>query len=190
MTSAIGEFGLGWIEREQACDEPEIAVLVATFSGLLYRLAYSVLRNRAEAEDVVQETFLRVVEQRSRLSTIREFRPWLARIAWNLALDRRRKVQPEQMDEVLAEGLLSYGRPADVALADAAYVRCVLEALDRLPKAEREALLLAAIEDLTTAEIAVMLKRSESSVRSLIFRARTHLHERLERLEQRTGGTA
>jgi RNA polymerase sigma-70 factor (ECF subfamily) len=193
MTSAIGELGLGWLEREETCPEkvcqgPEIAVLVADFSGFLYRLAFSVLRNRAEAEDVVQETFLRVVVQRGQLAAVREFRPWLARIAWNLALDRKRKVQPEQMDEVLAAGLLANGRPADIALADAGYVRHVLEALDRLPRAEREVLLLSAMDDLTTAEIALMLKRSESSVRSLVFRARTHLNERLERMERGKGG--
>jgi RNA polymerase sigma-70 factor (ECF subfamily) len=184
---------LGWLEREETCPEkvcqgPEIAVLVADFSGFLYRLAFSVLRNRAEAEDVVQETFLRVVVQRGQLAAVREFRPWLARIAWNLALDRKRKVQPEQMDEVLAAGLLANGRPADIALADAGYVRHVLEALDRLPRAEREVLLLSAMDDLTTAEIALMLKRSESSVRSLVFRARTHLNERLERMERGKGG--
>ena len=193
MTSAIGELGLGWLEREETCpekvcQEPEIAVLVANFSGFLYRLAFSVLRNRAEAEDVVQETFLRVVVQRKQLAAVRAFRPWLARIAWNLALDRKRKVRPEQMDEVLAAGLLANGRPADIALADAGYVRHVLEALDRLPRAEREVLLLSAIDDLTTAEIALMLQRSESSVRSLVFRARTHLNERLERPEQGKGG--
>ena len=54
MASAIGEQSLGWFASESTCDEPDITALVGTFSGLLYRVAFSVLRNSAEAEDVVQ----------------------------------------------------------------------------------------------------------------------------------------
>jgi RNA polymerase sigma-70 factor (ECF subfamily) len=60
-------------------------------------------------------------------------------------------------------------------------MRAVMNAIDRLPLREREALLLSAMEELSTAEIGGVLGRSESSVRSLLFRARGHLRERLER---------
>ena len=183
MASAIGEQSLGWFASESACDEPDITALVGTFSGLLYRVAFSVLRNSAEAEDVVQETFLRVVRHQRRLSAIRDVRPWLVRIAWNLALDRKRRVQPEQLDDLFAVGLASAERPADQVLAEGSNMATVLAALERLPKLEREVLLLSAIEELATPEIAAILKRSESSVRSLIFRARTHLKERLDKPE-------
>ena len=168
MAIALGETGLGFLAAEDARDEPEMTALVANFSGVLYRVALSVLRDPAEAEDVVQETFIRVLEGRTRLAEVRELRPWLARIAWNLALDRRRRRAPEQIDEALAASLISRVCPADEA------------AVDRLPRAEREVLLLSAIDELSTAEVAALLKRSESSVRSLIFRARAHLQERLD----------
>ena len=183
MASVIGEQSLGWFASENACEEPDIRLLVGTFSGLLYRVAFSILRNPAEAEDVVQETVLRVVQHQGRLSAIRDLRPWLVRIAWNLALDRRRRVQPEQMDDVFAAGLASPDRPADQTLAQGRHMDAVLSALERLPKLEREVLLLSAIEELATAEIAVILNRSESSVRSLIFRARAHLKQRLDKPE-------
>jgi RNA polymerase sigma-70 factor, ECF subfamily len=179
MASAIGEYSLGWLAAEKVCDEPDIPALVASFSGLLYRVAYSVLRHPAEAEDVVQETFLRVLQHQGGLAVIRDLRPWLVRIAWNLALDRKRRVQPEQMDEVFAAGLISSERGADEALADARYLADLLAVLDRLPQKERDVLLLSAVEELTTAEMAAVLGKTESSVRSLLFRARTHIQERL-----------
>ncbi len=179
MASAIEEYRLGWFAAESTRDEPHIPALVASYSGLLYRVAFSILRNTAEAEDVVQETFVRVVEHKGGLAAVRDLRPWLVRIAWNLALDRKRRVQPEQIDEAFAAGLASQERGADKALADARYLADVLAMMDRLPRKERDVLLLSAMEELRTAEIAAVLERSESSVRSLLFRAREHLKQRL-----------
>src|ERR1700739_372359 len=77
-----------------------ITALVAEYSTTLYRVAYSVTRNAAEAEDIVQETFLRVLKHQNKLGEIRDARVWLVRIAWNLALDRKRrsKARPETED--------------------------------------------------------------------------------------------
>jgi len=153
---------------------------VRDYSGLLYRVALSVLRNPAEAEDVVQDAFLRVLQRRHSLAAVIDIRPWLVRIAWNLALDRVRRTRPDQMDDLFAAGLVAADLPADQALAEAGQISQVLRAMEHLPKKERQALLLSAIDELTTAEIGAVLGRSESSVRSLLFRARTHLRQRLE----------
>ncbi len=110
-------------------------------------------------------------------------RVWLIRIAWNLAVDRRRRIRPEQFDEGFADSLVGRGLPADEALDEAQRMRSVLRELERLPKAERNVLLLAAIEELGTAEMAEVLGRSESAVRALLFRARARLRERLEECE-------
>ena len=177
---AIGEHSLQWFAAERVEAEPDLAALVQDYSVLLYRVALSLLRNPAEAEDVVQDVFLRVLQRKRELVDIVELRPWLVRIAWNLALDRRRRVRPDQMDDLYAEGLVSADLPADQALAEAARIRQVLAAMERLPRREREALLLSAMDELSTAGIGVVLGRSESSVRSLLFRARAHLRQRLE----------
>ena len=177
---AIGEHSLQWFAAERVVEEPDLAALVQDYSVLLYRVALSLLHNPAEAEDVVQDVFLRALQRKRELVEIVELRPWLVRIAWNLALDRRRRVRPDQMDDLYAEGLVSADLPADQALAEAARIRQVLAAMERLPRREREALLLSAMDELSTAEIGVVLGRSESSVRSLLFRARTHLRQRLE----------
>ena len=176
-----------WFSAERVVAEPDLAALVRDYSALLYRVALSVLRNPSEAEDVVQDVFVRVLQHRRELTLIVEVRPWLVRIAWNLALDRRRKIRPEQMDEIFAEGLVSPNLPADQALAEARRIRQVLGAMERLPKTERQALLLSAMDELSTAEIAAVLGKTESSVRSLLFRARAHLRERLQETKALAG---
>jgi RNA polymerase sigma-70 factor, ECF subfamily len=160
--------------------EVDLAALVEAYSSLLFRVVHSVLRNRAEAEDVVQDVFVRVLEHRRRLPEVREMRVWLVRIAWNLALDRRRRIRPEQFDHGFVEGLVSRDLPADEAVNEDRRMKAVLREMERLPRAERDVLTLAAIEDLGTAEMAEVLGRSESAVRGLLFRARARLRERLE----------
>jgi len=170
---------------EGARSEIDLAALVETYSSLLFRVAHSVLRSRAEAEDVVQDVFVRVLEHRRSLTAVRDMRVWLVRVAWNLAIDRRRRIRPEQFDDGFAEGLVARDLPADDALNEAQRLRAVVRELERLPKAERDVLLLSVIEELGTAEMAEVLGRSESAVRALLFRARTRLRERLEEGEGR-----
>jgi RNA polymerase sigma-70 factor (ECF subfamily) len=170
---------------ESTRSEIDLAALVQAYSSLLFRVAHSVLRSRAEAEDVVQDVFVRVVEHRRSLGTVRDMRVWLVRVAWNLAIDRRRRIRPEQFDEGFAESLVARSLPADEALNEAQRLRSVLRELERLPKAERDVLLLSVVEELGTAEMAEVLGRSDSAVRALLFRARTRLRERLREGECR-----
>jgi len=179
--AVIGEQSLQWFSTAERVEaEPDLAALVRDYSPLLYRVALSLLRNPSEAEDVVQDTFVRVLERRRQLCAIVELRPWLVRIAWNLAIDRTRSKRPQQLDEDFAAGLVSADLPADQALAEAGRIARVLAAMEKLPKQEREALLLSAVDELSAAEIGAILGRSQSSVRSLLFRARAHLRQRLQ----------
>jgi RNA polymerase sigma-70 factor, ECF subfamily len=166
---------------ESVGSEIDLTALVETYSSLLFRVAHSVLRCRAEAEDVVQDAFVRVMEHRRSLTEVRDMRVWLVRIAWNLAIDRKRRIRPEPMDELFAERLAATSVPADKALDEAEQMKSVLRELERLPKAERHVLLLSLIDELSAAEMARVLGRSESAVRALLFRARARLRERLEK---------
>ena len=164
-----------------ARSELDLAALAETYAALLFRVAHSVLRSRSEAEDTVQDTFVRVLERRHSLDEVRDLRVWLVRITWNLALDRRRRIRPQQMDDLFAESLVANTLPADQALEQAAHLKAVLREWERLPKPERHVLLLSAVEELSTSEIAAVLNKSASAVRALLFRARTRLRERLEK---------
>jgi RNA polymerase sigma-70 factor (ECF subfamily) len=161
--------------------EIDLAALVETHSALLFRVANSILRSRGEAEDVVQDVFVRVIENRHKLAEVRDLRVWLVRIAWNLALDRTRRVRPDQFDAGFAESIAARTVAADQALHEARHMQAVLREIDRLPKPERAALLLSAMNELETAQIAGVLGKSESAVRALLFRARARLRQRLEK---------
>lgn len=169
------------ISPTESTREIDLAALVETYSKLLFRVAHSVLRSQTEAEDVVQDAFLRVLEHRHSLPAVRDLRVWLVRIAWNLAIDRRRRIRPGQFDEGFVQTLAAQTQPADAALDEARRMALVLREIERLPKTERHVLLLAAIDEMQTPEIAQVLGRSESAVRALLFRARARLRRRLEK---------
>jgi RNA polymerase sigma-70 factor, ECF subfamily len=161
-----------------------ITALVVEYSATLYRVAYSVMRNAAEAEDAVQEAFLRVLKHREKLEEIHDPRVWLIRITWNVVLDRKRrsKTRPENDDIAdFARVLPSSDRRADDSLISSQEHKRILQLIDRLPRKEREALLLSAIEELSTVQIATVLGTTESSIRSRIFRARRELSALLEK---------
>lgn len=187
MTSTEG-YRLSLSSADEGVDERsavDLDALVATYSHLLFRVAHAVLRDRAEAEDTVQDAFLRVLAHRASLPRVQDMRVWLVRIAWRLALDRRRRITPDQLDESFVRSLAGGHLPADRVLAEASELKVVLEELDRLPKAECHVVLLSAVEEMRTSEIAKVLGKSESAVRALLFRARTRLRERVDRRTQR-----
>jgi RNA polymerase sigma-70 factor (ECF subfamily) len=161
-----------------------ISALVEEFSGALYRVAYSVSRNSAEAEDAVQETFLRVLRHQDQLGEIRDLRVWLVRITWNVVLDRKRraKIRPETEDVAqLTHVLAASGLKADDRVIAAQQHAHVMSLIEKLPSKEREVLLLSAFEELSTPQIAEVVGTTDSSVRSRLFRARRQLAAMLER---------
>ena len=182
----------GWMEianttvddlaRAQA-EEATLEALVSQYASALYRVAYSVLRNAADAEDAVQETFLRVLRHRDTLDEVRDQRVWLIRIVWNIVLDRKRraKTRPETDDlDELARVLPSAGLSAEQFAAAAQHHAHVLSCVDKLPTKERQVLTLSAFEELSSVEIAAVLGITESSVRSRLFRARNLMAEMLD----------
>ncbi|HKF50145.1 MAG TPA: RNA polymerase sigma factor [Terracidiphilus sp.] len=171
-------------EARQHAKEQALADLVAEYATTLYRVAFSVLRNAADAEDAVQEAFLRVLRHRDRLEEVRDHRVWLVRIVWNIVLDRKRraKTRPETDDVAeLARVLPATGLSAEERAAAAQHHARVLTMVDTLPAKEREVLVLSAFEELSSVEIAGVLGITESSVRSRLFRARNLMADLLER---------
>jgi RNA polymerase sigma-70 factor (ECF subfamily) len=182
----------GWMEivesavhdqSRQHAQEAALAALVDQYATTLYRVAFSVLRNQSDAEDAVQEAFLRVLRHRETLGEIRDHRVWLIRIVWNIVLDRKRraKTRPETDDvSDLARVLPAMGLNAEDRAAAVQHHAHILACVEQLPAREREVMMLSAFEELSSVEIAEVLGVTESSVRSRLFRARNLLAELLQ----------
>ena len=148
-------------------------------SALAFRLAYAVLRNREDAEEVAQEAFLKAYRNFSSLRDRTRFRAWLARIAWRLALDRRRSSLRRERREELAADPLPTPTAEDLA-ASSEFQRRLQQAIEDLPEKLRQVLLLAAVEGRDMKEVSALLGLPEGTVKSRLFLARKNLAEKLQ----------
>ena len=172
--------------------EDELEALLREHARLVYRVAFSVLRNLHDAEDAVQEVFMRVLRSRHRLRDVSDPAAYLARIAWHVALDARRRRQKEiSIDTspkeegspatVVAE-LHASGASLEQIASDRQMMRFVEDAVAELPADLRDAVTLAAVEELSAAEAAEVLGVAEATVRTRVFRARHLLREKLAKI--------
>ena len=164
--------------------EDELELLVREHARLVYRIAYSVTRNQQDAEDTTQETFLRVLRHRRKLAGVKDSRAWLARIAWRVAIERKQKVADVPIEDVkeVAMELRSQMVSADDAVLGIQLKNAVEKLIALLPGKLRDPLTLSTIEELSPAEIALVLGVNEAAVRSRIFRARQILRDKLAAL--------
>jgi RNA polymerase sigma-70 factor, ECF subfamily len=157
----------------------EFEQLLADCPTLAYRVAMSVLRNTAEAEDVAQEAMLRAYRNFHRLRDRTRFRGWLVRTAWRLSLDRMRATARRGRRE-LATTCVGAAIDIEKAADSWEFERRVATALDQLPEKLRIVMLLAAIEGYSTKEVAALLNLPEGTVKSRLFLARKRLAEELK----------
>jgi RNA polymerase sigma-70 factor, ECF subfamily len=152
--------------------------MVYKYSALLHRVARSVTRDASDAEDVVQETFLRALRHHHKIAGLRDARAWLVRITWNLALDSKRRSKVHRQTGSFQEAarcLTTGALSAEAELITAQRRVGVLRHIDTLPAREREVFLLCAVNELSNVEIALVLKTTDSTVRSRLYRARRAL---------------
>lgn len=184
-------YGEAVLKRAKAieAEDPaaEVEKLVAQHGSMVFRIAYSILRNHHDAEDAAQECFLRVLKARKKLSEVRNPKTWLARVAWTAALDRRRGraalAEKQQSDD--QEILLSFAdrsAPIDEVLADRQMEHLLERLVAGLSEDLRHPLQLSTVQELNSAEIAAIMNIPESSVRTRLLRARRLLKEKLSAL--------
>jgi RNA polymerase sigma-70 factor (ECF subfamily) len=157
----------------------EFEAQLADGALLAFRLAMSVLRNRADAEDVAQEALLRAYKGFSKLRERGAFRGWLCRIAWRLALDKQRGTRRRERRELAADPG-SPERTAEQMAASSEIEGHLARAMDELPEKLRQALVLAAIEGHSTREVAELLGLPEGTVKSRVHLARKQMAEKLQ----------
>jgi len=163
---------------------PTVETLVAGHARMVFRIAYSILRNHHDAEDAVQECFLRAVKHKNRLHKVRNAKTWLARVAWTTALDKRRSGRKAALGEDAASALTLDLLPDPAPRADDQLaLRQKQQVLERLvaglPEDLRYPLELSTVQELNSAEIAEVMEIPEASVRTRLFRARKQLKEKL-----------
>jgi RNA polymerase sigma-70 factor (ECF subfamily) len=161
-------------------EEGLLEAAVREHARLVYRIAYSVLRNPADAEDATQEVFLRALRYGKKIERVQDQKAWLARIAWRVAVERRKRTATTSpYSENAAEKLIAPGHGADRVLLDQERRATLERLLSALPAQLRNALVLSALEEIAPREVAAMLGISEAAVRSRAFRAREILREKL-----------
>ena len=165
--------------------------LVRKHARLVYRIAYSVLRNHHDAEDATQETFVRVLRYRRQLEGVHDEKAWLSRIAWRVAVERRKVGDEISLDNAKTDSAISQLRSQLASAEEFSLGRemagLLQSLISALPIQLRDVLTLSAVQELTSEEIAKVLKITESSVRSRMFRARQILKEKLAALEGKYG---
>jgi RNA polymerase sigma-70 factor (ECF subfamily) len=167
--------------------------LVGRYQGRLYGLAWRIVGQRQDAEDVVQQTFLSVLEHLDSFREESSFATWLLRIATNLALKVLRKrrglptvplqsADPESYARLPHPEFIAQWRDGPEALAQRAEVRHLLEqALAELDDKYRLVFVLRDLEGLSVRDTASALGLTEATVKVRLLRARLQLRERLTR---------
>ncbi len=147
----------------------------------LLRVAYRILGNWADAEDVAQEVFLRLHRHGLNFGHEAALASWLYRVTVNLCLDRSRRTRRIEIVPEASPDLRAAGPSAEAELLRDEQKRRLMAALATLPPKERAAVVLREIEGLSTAEVAEVLGSSEVTVRTQIHRAMIRLRELLKK---------
>jgi RNA polymerase sigma-70 factor (ECF subfamily) len=161
--------------------EREFEARLSESDALAFRVAYSVLRHRQDAEDVAQEAFVRAHRRFHQLRDRDRFRAWLVRMTWRLALDHRRAEGRRAARELAhASAPVAAAVAVDDALAARDRADALWQAIDRLSEKLRMVIVLAAIDGHDVAEVARLLGLPEGTVKSRLFLARQQLKEHLQ----------
>ena len=157
------------VRPEDCAAEPSMEELVLEQENRLYRVALAILGNRADAEDMVQETFVKYVEKRPAFASPEHRTAWLVRVTVNHCKSRRRSAWWRRTVPLL-----------DSCPADTPEEGRVMEAIMALPPKYRTVIHLFYYEGYSTAEIASLTGDKASTVRSLLTRARQKLRGLVE----------
>lgn len=176
------------MERVKAGDTAALQELVEAHQQRVIGTIAKMLGGELDAEDLAQQVFIRVWRSAPRYQPTAKFTTWLFKITRNLVFNelRRRKRHATQSLEARAEEEGPRPEPADkvtrspdTALVEAEMQEAIQRAIDELPEMQRMAIVLRRYDEFSYEEIAEILDLSVPAVKSVIFRARTELREKL-----------
>lgn len=185
----VEHFDARLVKLARKGDQGAFAELVDLYKDKLYHLGYRMLSNRHEAEDVVQETFLRVHKNWNRYDDKQKFSTWIYRIATNLCIDRLRKRKPSyyldaEMNE--QDGLDGYTLiPGDERTPETEYLlsetqQTIHQAIEGLPAKYKSVIVLRYLQELSLQEISEVLDMPVTTVKTRVHRGREFLRKKLE----------
>ena len=178
------------MERVKLGDEAAFQELIEAHQHRIIGTVAKMLGDESDAEDIAQQVFIRVWKSAPRWQPTAKVTTWLYKITRNLVFNetRRRKRHPVQsLDAALDDGdrpqqFTDTGvKPADTALLDEEMQAAIQRAIDELPEVQRMAVILRRYDDVPYEEIGEILDLSVPAVKSVLFRARTDLREKLRR---------
>jgi RNA polymerase sigma-70 factor (ECF subfamily) len=174
------------VARVLAGDVAAFEVLMRRHNQRLYRVACAILHDPAEAEDVIQDAYVRAYEHLHQFAGRARFSTWLSRIAMNEALSRRRRSRrwegPQAMSETEGDRMDHFAAagPGPEQQASSSELRRLLEqAIGSLPESYRLVLMLRDVEGMDTTETALTLDISEENVKIRLHRARAMMRRKL-----------
>lgn len=162
-----------WIEAAQAGDRQSFARIVDLYWDRLYRWLFHMTRDRHQAEDLTQETFLKALAAIASFRPGSNFRAWLFRIGHNNFVNLKRSERRNRQS--LPDDVASTQVDGTRAVAERESLTAVMKALDDLPAEFRAALLLHVQEGLSYREVAAIVKTTEETARWRVFKARQKL---------------
>lgn len=170
-------------------DQRAFAEIVELYKDKIFHLAYRMLNNRHEAEDIVQETFLRVYKNLDRYDENQKFSTWIYRIGTNLCIDRLRKRKPSyslDADMNDQEGMDGYSMiPSDDRTPESEMLlsetqRIIHQAIETLPAKYKTIMILRYIQDMSLQEISEVLTLPVTTIKTRVHRGREFLRKKLE----------
>ncbi len=176
-----------WSRKTRTSHEPanddggssDFESLVQRQSRFVFRVAYAIVRNSYDAEDIVQETFLKLYRSNA-WHRIEDEKAFLARTTWRLAIDRLTKHKEQDSPAEISLHDLESAAPSPEQTALSSNTSAVLHRLiDSLPEELRQPLALSAIEELNSRQIADAMGIPEGTVRTRLMRARQILKDKL-----------
>lgn len=172
------KYKIGWATRvrDEARDTGEFETRLRECHGLVFHVAYAVLSNRADAEEIVQDAFFRAYRRLSGLREPAKFRAWVARMGYRLTLNRwRSTARARRRDTSWLEMTAPPAASVETIVAQREFHGRLRQQIDRLPEKLRSVLVLSAVEELDTRDIAGVLHIPEGTVRSRLHLARKAL---------------
>lgn len=182
------------VARVLAGETALFEILMRRYNQRLYRVARVILRDDGEAEDVMQDAYVRAYQHLNQFAGKAAFSTWLTRIAIHEALARkRRRGRMEELDAFPANGdvmsiLKSSAPTPETGAAQAEMRRILEEAVDRLPEAYRTVVVLREVEEMSVAETAESLGVTDAVVKTRLHRAHAMLRKQL--YDRTRGGAA